>query len=364
MTGLSKPTISSLAEDLINDRYISDNGMDKSKKQAGRKPNALVVNEAVHFAIVIHLEHATALGKLISITGKTIDTYEVRETGPAFDYFQASLSIIQKFKEHENVIFDFLCFIIPAMIDPRRETIFSTILWEGNDEGDKLYSQIKSLSENIPTAIFNDTACISYAEKFYTKLKDQNFVYILFEKGIGASITIDGSLVGKGNGAYTQFGHISVDAQGEPCSCGNRGCLENAIGEKAIYKVYNSFTTGKKIASLSFKELRARADHGDRAAGETIHRIKDILAQILRNLIALFAPTQIILGGTIEDLGYEFLDSLKESVKKQSLQLMAMHTEIKYAYLKKDQMEKGAVRFFYDKYFTFNPEENEKFYVG
>jgi hypothetical protein len=70
------------------------------------------------------------------------------------------------------------------------------------------------------------------------------------------------------------------------------------------------------------------------------------------------------LGGTIEDLGYEFLDSLKESVKKQSLQLMAMHTEIKYAYLKKDQMEKGAVRFFYDKYFTFNPEENEKFYVG
>ena len=109
------------------------------------------------------------------------------------------------------------------MIDPEKETVFSTTISLAQDQGETgVIPLLRETFSSYAAAVFNDTACAAYAEKIYTAILEKDYAFIRFSRGIGAALFIQDRLLGRACASYTQFGHFSISPQGPPCPCGKK----------------------------------------------------------------------------------------------------------------------------------------------
>lgn len=93
--------------------------------------------------------------------------------------------------------------VIAAMIDEKHGEIYSTTISLPSMEGSQILDSLKEAFPDYPVDLLNDTACYSYAEKIYGGITEKNFAFINFgNRGIGASLFVDGSMLGKANGSF------------------------------------------------------------------------------------------------------------------------------------------------------------------
>ncbi|MFQ7092987.1 MAG: ROK family protein [Ruminococcus sp.] len=81
--------------------------------------------------------------------------------------------------------------------------------------------------------------------------KRENFAFLNFGRGIGATLFTEGSMLGTASGSSTQFGHYSIDPHGPECICGNHGCLEVMISEQALKNRIPEFGQIPSLSALS-----------------------------------------------------------------------------------------------------------------
>ncbi|HEY0639035.1 MAG TPA: ROK family protein, partial [Pseudonocardiaceae bacterium] len=120
--------------------------------------------------------------------------------------------------------------------------------------------------------------------------------FIKLATGIGAGIVIDGRLFRGGIGTAGELGHVTLDARGPVCRCGNRGCVELSAGGRALLD--NARLTHPEIGDLT--ELVGRAEGGDPACRRLLSDAGTELGIALGSLVNLVNPRRIVLGG---DLG-------------------------------------------------------------
>ena len=121
---------------------------------------------------------------------------------------------------------------------------------------------------------------------------DRNLIYLSGEVGIGGGVVIDGrALVGAG-GFGGEVGHMVVDPSGPACRCGASGCWETFIGRDAIVAAAGMSTDEHEVA-----DVVAAASHGNAQAAEAIHAAGEWLGIGLANLVNMFNPEVIVLGG-------------------------------------------------------------------
>lgn len=102
-----------------------------------------------------------------------------------------------------------ICVVIAAMIDEKHGEIYSTTISLPSMEGSQILDSLKEAFPDYPVDLLNDTACYSYAEKIYGGITEKNFAFINFgNRGIGASLFVDGSMLGKASGSFTQSATI------------------------------------------------------------------------------------------------------------------------------------------------------------
>ena len=218
-----------------------------------------------------------------------------------------------------------------------------------------------------PVAFLEDTACCAYAEKIYAEIKEENFAFLNFSRGIGATLFIEGNMVGKASGAFTQFGHYSVDPDGPLCVCGNHGCLEALISESKLKSRISEFG---EILSLShqntvtFQDLGKAAAFRDPVALKTISRLAHELSLALSNLICVIHPSLIILGGKIPALGDFFLEEVRKNLASMGFRKMVDSVKIQYSTLPTDSFLNGAMKYFFDTYYYFTEDTSTGFFIG
>lgn len=117
------------------------------------------------------------------------------------------------------------------------------------------------------------------------------YLYVSGDVGIGSAIVVDGGLFTGAHGWSGEIGHVVVDPAGPPCRCGSRGCLEQYAGKDALWQAAGA------DRSISAHELRVRADDGDRATREALHRAGAALGSALADYINLVDIDTILLGG-------------------------------------------------------------------
>ena len=169
----------------------------------------------------------------------------------------------------------------------------------------------------IPVFVDNDCKVSAVGEKEFGSMQyEENFCYISAADGLGGALYINNKLFrGIHNGAG-EFGHISIDDEGELCDCGARGCVETFATSKAITKYYEILSS-KKISS--FNEVVALARHGDTDAIESFNRAGYALGKMIAYILNITNITRFVIGGVV-GMEYDLLEkSIYEAVNKYAL---------------------------------------------
>lgn len=208
---------------------------------------------------------------------------------------------------------------------------------------------------NIPFYIGNDANLGMLGEwKYGAAVKKENVVGIFVGTGIGGGIVINNKLfTGKRHDAG-ELGHMILNTEGPYCNCGQKGCLEAYASKVAITReIKTQIQRGRNTileASLEngsiikSKALKDAIEAKDSVALEVMDNAIYYLAAGTGNLINIFSPDMVVLGGgVLESLGDYIMPSLKKYVKRFALPELLNGTEIVHSRLGDDAIIYGAL---------------------
>lgn len=133
--------------------------------------------------------------------------------------------------------------------------------------------------------------------------------------GVGGGIILNGEIYeGKGIGG-SELGHMVIAEDGEPCTCGRKGCLEAYASASALARSAERKTGRKDLKPEQIFEL---AERGDKGAGEAIEDYRKKLATGIVNIVNIFRPQLVLIGGGISAQGENLLPPLREIVKENA----------------------------------------------
>ncbi len=355
-THLSKTTVSSLVEQLIQDEYIVDAGCSKRGIQ-GRSPNDLHVDAERNCVVVCNLRKKVLQLAVVS-TAYEVETIIEIALPEGSVALTAIIAPVREFilAESANRRVAGVCMIIPGIIDSKREEIISVVL-PVRDAKDLIGEFRRNLSDLYPVAIFNDTSCFAYAENAFGDIGFHDYIYININEGVGASFVQDGNLVTGASGMGTQFGHLSIRRDGVPCVCGNHGCLENYIGESVLKSriielgILGEFANPERIL---FKDVGRLAEAGSEGALKLIATLAEDLSYGLGNLLTLFHLEKVVIGGMGRNLGRLYLAEVQRQVRLFGFRHFTRLVDIEFTRLNEDALFTGAAKYYMDQCYEFN----------
>lgn len=192
----------------------------------------------------------------------------------------------------------------------------------------------KALEKELEVPVFLENDCKLHTLGVFDaelKGKVKQLIGIFLGTGIGAGIMIDGKLYTGFNGSAGEVGHMVIDIDGPECGCGNRGCFEALASRRAIFRTIQSAVKkgqetllvdmlGKDLADMRSGDIRKALRRGDRFVEKVIEQAAEHTGIAVGNLINLFNPEVIVLGGgIIEQLEHEMLPIIEKVAKAHAL---------------------------------------------
>ncbi|MGN0203711.1 MAG: type I phosphomannose isomerase catalytic subunit [Coprococcus sp.] len=165
----------------------------------------------------------------------------------------------------------------------------------------------------IPIKIANDADCAALGEAVAGAGKEcQDVIMITLGTGVGGGIILDGSIYeGKGIGG-SELGHMVIVENGEPCTCGRRGCLEAYASATALIRDAKR-AVGREMAP---EAIFASAAQGDTVLKEVVDVYIRRLGVGIVNIVNIFRPQLVLLGGGISAQGNTLTEPLFDIMKK------------------------------------------------
>lgn len=353
LLGLSKTTVSSLVDELIQNEFVCDIG-EKASAGSGRRATGLAIDARRNAVAVVHWHRAKLDCALVDTNCKVVHSREKLfqpERDIAEEIF-AAYHHLQAASKGRRLLG--LLLIVPGIVDSEKQAIYSTVL--PAEPGNGILQSIRAKLPDVSMGIFNDTACYAVAEETFGNVETGRYTFININRGVGAALVMDGSILRGAGGMATQFGHYSIDPNGPACNCGNRGCLERLIGETALWDRARACGVESSFAGLdtiSFLDVGRLAAAGDEGALSLSRILAADLSFALGNLIALYNPELVILGGRSIQLGVPFLQLLREQLDRQGFAYFVRNTELRFSRLQETAAIQGAAAYYLGQHFDF-----------
>jgi glucokinase len=217
--------------------------------------------------------------------------------------------------------------------------------------------QIMEEMVGLPTFLINDASAAALGEHCFGAGRGvNNLVYITVSTGIGGGIIIDGKLYTGVSGSAGEVGHMTIDVNGPRCSCGNVGCLEVLASGKAVAReAQRLIAQGVKTRIVDLAEgepsnitantVAAAARQGDALALKIVSKAATYLGIGIANLINIFNPEMIIIGGGMAKMGDMLLDTARKVAGERAFQLPFQYVRIVPSQLGDNSAVLGAAAF-------------------
>lgn len=192
--------------------------------------------------------------------------------------------------------------------------------------GLKDYKIIENIQKEIdlPIKIRNDAKCAALAEHTYGALKKYSRVlFLTLGTGIGGAVIIDGKLLNTGELPGCEIGHMVIKQNGILCNCGRKGCFEKYASMKAFKDNlrnqlgYDENTSGKQLMAILKDNKKGNPDY-EKIEKIRKQYIKDLSTGI-SNLINIFEPEAIGIGGSFVYFSEVLLEDLKREITEQNM---------------------------------------------
>ena len=341
MLGLTKGTISSLVSELIEENLCLESGPGESS--GGRRPVMLLFNDRAGYTIGIDVGVNYILGILATLDGDIIRKEKQKTDNK--DYQAAVAKMISMISDLRKSVPDSPYGVvgigigIPGIVNNEGDILLAPNLgWEHK----KLREEIEK-AFSIPVIIENEANAGAYAEKTLGAGQDcDNMVYVSAGIGIGAAFILNGQLFKGANGISGEMGHMSIQYDGLPCPCGNKGCWELYASEHALLMKAKALHPDQD--DLSLEDL---LNLGESAleAKPLFDEVGTFLGIGITNIANTFNPEKIIIGNRLA-MAKEFLtDSILSTVQERSLKNSQTDLQIKFSNLSVYSAALGAAAF-------------------
>jgi glucokinase len=214
--------------------------------------------------------------------------------------------------------------------------------WKGGNLFVELEREFK-----VPVALENDADAAALAEA-KAGAATGCFIYVTVSTGIGGGIILAGEIYRGVGGAHPELGHQVIDASGPRCYCNAKGCWETLASGSAMSAWMREQQPDG--APVTAEEICLLAQRGDMLARRAVEREGYYLGLGLANLITLFAPSAIALGGGVMKSSFLFLDRALSVIREVCTQVPVEKTQIGLASLGAEVGLLGAAQAWFSRY--------------
>lgn len=181
----------------------------------------------------------------------------------------------------------------------------------------------------VPVFIENDANAAAWGEYKSGGYDGDSFILVTLGTGIGAGIILGGKLHTGVNDTAGELGHMTISMDGEPCECGRRGCFETYASATALIRQARAAMIsapdsmlwtlcGGNDDTVDAKMVFDAAARGDALALRLTDRYTTYLAEGLSNIINIFAPAFVCIGGGVSYAGDALLAPVRAKTEERT----------------------------------------------
>lgn len=337
--GLTPPAITGIVRELIESGLVKEVGLGKS--EGGRRPMKLKFNCKAGYVIGIEVTSGEAVVSVADLKNEpeVVLVEELSMKDPTVG-IKAMTSIIQKtIAANGDKQFLGVGIAFPGLLDVQSGTVRRSVnlggAWNCYPLKDMMEAEFK-----LPVFIENNSNASVLAERWFGGTECNDLVYVNLGEGISAGIILGDRILQGYQGYAGEIGHIVLDKGGPLCNCGNRGCLEAICAIPALMnKVLAELplvseddmlkVVWQKEGKIGFTDILRAANEEDGYARELLKQVGKKVGRVVADIINLYNPELIFVGGKIAAAHHVFMDALKGTVKTHAFPEVAAATTIK-----------------------------------
>jgi predicted NBD/HSP70 family sugar kinase len=355
LTGLTKATVSSLIEELIDLGLIHETGYDTSGRR--RPATLLELNAQSEHAIGIEIGDGFVLAVLSDLTGHIIwrglletdpkaSPDEVVETACSLVDRAASIS-----RSYGNDLLG-LGVALSGVVDVESGTLLYSpgLQWRDIPIG-ALFAKRTGLAVYVE----NNANAAAIGEHFFgVAHRVRNFVFVLAGVGLRCGLFLNGDIYSGAGGMAGELGHVNFTRSGNlPCRCGDRGCWETSANQFALVnRVRVALDVGQPsilreltadlTTPLTFSLIQQAAERGDAVALNALRETGEMLGVGIASIINAFNPEMVIIGGNMSRVSRFILPAIHQEIALHALPEAQQQAQIAVSEFYENAIAMGA----------------------
>jgi predicted NBD/HSP70 family sugar kinase len=299
--GLRAGTVSAIVNRLIKNNFVYEGT--EGPSSGGRRPMNLYINAENFYVLAVDIGVSDTVFAISDFNGLVLRQTSIPTDGKPHDFLNTLADKIQAMitANYSSSRFGAVGVSVPGLVNRENGTVEVSPNLEWQDVPVR-----KILSERLglPVLVENDANAAAFSELLYgplTEAKVRTLLFVLVVEGLGTGLIINGELhVGSRHG-LGGFGHMSIDPNGELCSCGRRGCWETFASERATVDRFRRLTAKHEMRISNLNDLIDLARKGDELALQSLKITGEYLGEGISNLAHGLLPETVVIGGDIAD---------------------------------------------------------------
>ena len=204
------------------------------------------------------------------------------------------------------------------------------------------------LELGIPVIIENDANAAALGEQWRGAGSGiKSMIFLTLGTGVGGGIILGGRIWHGADGMAGEVGHMTISPDGRPCGCGNTGCLEMYASSRGIVMTFGEIWSQQDAAAplptgITSEQVYQAARSGDHIAVRAMQDMGRSLGIGIANLINIFNPEMVVIGGGVRDAWDLFIDATRDEIRRRAFEYPAERTKIVPSVLGDDAGMVGA----------------------
>lgn len=338
-SGLSPATITNLTAELIAEDLVHEIGSGEAPR--GRPPVLLRLNTRAGFVAGVKVMRGSLAVVITDLDAEVIhyQTAPLAETGTgatmtAAEVLEAVVAMVEAAIAASGVDRSDVLGLglgLAGLIDGRAGVCrYSPFFgWRDVDLVGPLHQAL-----DLDVFVENDVNALTIAEQWFGHGNQRShFAVATVGSGIGVGLVVNGQFYRGRGGSAGELGHTTVAADGPPCTCGKRGCLEALASDPAVVRqVVEAIEAGEQSMvepdGATIEAIAAAADRGDALARRVLAESGRWLGIGLATMANVLAPELIIVGGEGVAAGQWRLDPMRQAFADHAFDRVAQQTEL------------------------------------
>ncbi len=321
LSGLSRPTVSSLVEELVEAGIIEEAPAQgcSSPRNSGRPPRLLSLVRRAAYAIGLDFGHdhvgiavCDLAGELVThgSSPADVDRAPIESLDLAYELVRQALDEARIRPERVlGIGMGIAAPVNSATGEVESEEILPG--WHGIRPAEEMQSRL-----GLPVQVENDANLGALGEReFGCGQGIRNMLYVRLSTGVGAGLILDGRPFRGAGGIAGEIGHIAHTDDGVICRCGNRGCLETVASPLAIAGLLER----SRKERVSVQRLLELVAAGDRGARRAVIDAGAAVGRAIAGSVNLLNPELVAIGGDLAAAGEVILEPIRQAIQRHSV---------------------------------------------